>query len=240
MEAPPPAPRLKQILEPFVQGYTEILDERAKISYFASRRSRTTTYQTLLYQARLDDLRMLLEELESEIALALCADLDGLVDLHLDGAITAHLSRSAKKKVELPDPPTTAREIRSILYRMYRGGSFHPLVFPREVETEFFRVLARSVDLEGMRGKEIAQRARKLVLRHRIDLRETIRQGMEASESLRSLGFVRWSWRRGRVVRRVAYAPASLYDEALRLAGILERAIARRHLVTGHARPRTG
>ena len=229
---------LASILRSFKEGYTSIFNERAKLSYVASRRIPTTPYHTFLYQKKLDDLKILMEELESEISKTLYSNLEELVDELLSLAVTKHLERSKSKRPELPDVPVTEREIRTILYRMYRGGSFYPLVFTRDVESEFFRVLARKTSAQGMRGKEIADRTRKFVLRLRYDLKETIHKALEDSELLEPIGFVRWTWRRGKVVRRAAYAPADLQGESRRVAGILERAIRRRQVVT--RRIRTG
>jgi hypothetical protein len=216
--------------------YQGILKERAKLSFVSSRRIATTPYQTFLYQEGMDDMRMAIGELETEIAAAIFPDISSLARQHLELTVTKTLQTGKKKAMELPEPPKTPRQVRTILYRMYRGGSFYPLTFPREVELEFFRVLAGLISAEGMRGPEIANQARKLVLRSDLDLRAEILQGMRNSEHLVELGPVRWSWRRNSVVRRNAFTRPELEQQARKVASILDKAIALRQVVSSQTR----
>lgn len=227
---------LAGMLDPYKDRYRSILKERAKLTFVARRRSTTTPYQTFLFQEGIDDLRIAISNLESEIAEALLGNLDALVKDFLPAAISHALEAGRRKRVELPSNPRSPREIRTILYRMYRGGSFHPLLFAREVEMEFYRALGTSISDEGMRGKETASIARRLVIRHRTGIREMIREGLEEHPSMVSMGAVRWSWRRGSVVRRLVYAPEDLQGEASKVISILNKAVARRSLVSGRTR----
>jgi hypothetical protein len=227
---------LAGMLDPYKDKYRSILKERAKLTFVARRRSTTTPYQTFLFQEGIDNLQIAISNLESEIAEALLGNLEALVKALLPSAISHSLEAGGTRRVELPSNPRSPREIRTILYRMYRGGSFHPLLFAREVEMEFYRSLGASISEEGMRGKEIANIARRLVIRHRTDIRELIREGLEEHPGLVSMGAVRWSWRRGSVVRRLVYAPQDMKEEASRVISILNRAVARRSLVSGRTR----
>lgn len=217
--------RLPALLEPFRAEHNRILKERARLSYVALRRSSTTPYQTFLYQSTLDDLRIKMEELECSIAEALYANMEAMVDECLEQSVLRHLARSRETMVEIPPNPLSKKEARMLLYRMYRGGSFHPLVFPRDVANEFYRALSSRIDREGMRGKEIAAQVRRLVLRLRYDLDRSIQMRLEASEYLEPLGYVRWTWRRGKVVRRLAYAPKDMVKDATRVSITLDAAI---------------
>ncbi len=204
----------------------------------AQRRSATTQYETFLYQSRLDDLRIRLEELECSVAEALYANLDAMVDDCLEQSVMRHLARSRELAFDLPGNPISRKEARTVLYRMYRGGPFHPLVFPRDVANEFYRALSSRIDREGMRGDEIAAQVRRLVLRLRYDLDRAVQIRLEASEYLEPLGYVRWTWRRGKVVRRLAYAPKGLVDEATKVSNALDAAIRATTPIPGPPRPR--
>lgn len=217
--------RLPGLLEPFRAEHDRILKERARLSYVALRRSATTQYQTFLYQSTLDDLRIKMEELESSIAEALYANLESMVDDCLEQSVVRHLARSREAMTELPGNPPSKKDVRTVLYRMYRGGPFYPIVFPRDVANEFYRALSSRIDREGMRGREIAAQVRRLVLRLRYDLDRAVQMRLEASEYLEPLGYVRWTWRRGKVVRRLAYAPVDMVQEATRVSGTLDAAI---------------
>jgi len=225
---PPKRAKLAGILVPFRAEYRRICDDKAKLAHVASRRVATTAYETLLFQERMDDLRVQMEEMESEIAGALFLSLDELVEDQLDLSIDLCLARSRAKRIELPDHPATDSEIRSILYRMYRGGSFYPLIFIRDLESAFFRGLGQRISARGMRGREIAARTRILVLRRRFDLWECFHRRLENNDRVEFVGNVRWIWRRGRIVRRPAYAPRDRVEDASRVAAILDRAIRRR------------
>ena len=233
VQTPPDSPHLSQILSAFRQRYRDVLKKRAKLSFVGSRRATTTPYQTILFQEGLDDLRIAIRDLESEIAADLCANMQDLLGDLLDVSVGCTLARSLKKRSALPASPESPRDVRTILYRMYRGGTFYPLIFPREVEMEFYRVLGQVVSLQGMRGREVSSQARKLAIRQGLDLREMIFHGLEARDHLVKIGPVSWSWRRGNRVRRLAFAPAKLREEAERVSGILNKAVARRNLASG-------
>ncbi len=217
--------RLPGLLEPFRPEHDRILKERARLSYVAMRRSSTTPYQTFLYQSTLDDLRIKMEELECSIAEALYANLEVMVDDCLEQSVLRHLARSRETTVDLSGNPLSKKEARTLLYRMYRGAPFFPLVFPRDVGNEFYRALSSRIDREGMRGREIAAQVRRLVLRLRYDLDRAVQMRLEASEYLEPMGYVRWTWRRGKVVRRLAYAPKDMVQEATRVGNALDAAI---------------
>jgi hypothetical protein len=118
---------------------------------------------------------------------------------------------------------------------MYRGGTFYPLIFAREVEMEFYRVLGRMVSRQGMRGREVSSQTRKMAIRSRLELGKIIYQRLQTRDSLVQVGPVRWSWRRGQTVRRLAFAPAELRDEAMKVAKSLDAAVARRGLASGRS-----
>ncbi len=235
-ESTPGKDHLGGMLDPYRDEYRSILKERAKLTFVARRRAATTPYQTFLFQKGIDDLRIAISSIESKIAEALLANLQALVEDFLSSAISSALEGGRRKRAELPRDPKSSKDIRTILYRMYRGGSFHPLLFAREVEMEFYRALAASISDEGMRGKEIANTARRLIIRYRVGIREMIRDGLDKNPDLISMGTVRWSWRRGSVVRRLVYAPKDMQEEASRVINILNRAVARRSLVSGRTR----
>lgn len=228
MVGPPKTAKLAAVLAPFKGGYRKICDDRAKLAHIASRRVATTPYELLRFQQRMDDLRIELEEMEFQIADALYLSLDDLVEDQLDLSIDLCLERSRAKQIQLPDHPATDSEVRSILYRMYRGGSFYPLIFIRDLESAFFRGLGQRITARGMRGREIAGRTRILVLRRRFDLWESFHRRLENNDRVHFIGEIRWIWRRGRIVRRPAYAPRDHVKDARRVAAILDRAIRRR------------
>jgi hypothetical protein len=233
LHAPAGSPHLREILSPFRPRYRDILKKRAKLSFVGSRRATTTPYQTIVYQEGLDDLRIAIGELESEIASSLYVNLKDLVDDLLDISVRRTLSSSRKKMVPLPSPPDTPKKVRAILYRMYRGGTFYPLVFTREVESEFYKVLGQMVSLQGMRGREVASQTRKHAVRLGLDLREIIFEGLQARDYMVEIGPVRWSWRRGKTVRRLAFSPLELREEAIRVADVLNTAVAKRNMASG-------
>jgi len=224
---------LRELLTPFRPKYRDILKRRAKLSFVGSRRTSTTPYQTIVYQEGLDDLRIAIGELESEIAKSLYVHIEDLVEDLLDITIHRTLAGSRRKRVPLPSSPKTPKEIRAILYRMYRGGTFYPLVFAREVEMEFYSVLGQMVSHHGMRGKEVSAKTRKHAIRFGLDLRNSIFEGLRKSNYLVEIGPVRWSWRRGHTVRRLAFAPAELREEAEKVATILDAAVAKRTMASG-------
>ena len=105
--------------------------------------------------------------------------------------------------------------------------------FGREVEMEFYRILAQVVSQQGMRGREVASQTRKLAIRMGLDLREMTYLGLETKDYLSRIGPVSWSWRRGHTVRRLAFAPAELMEEAQKVVDVLNTAVAKRILATG-------
>ena len=232
----PAEARLADMLERYKERYRAILKERAKLTFVGMRRASTTPYQTFLYQEGIDDLRISITNLESEIAEALLTNIEALVSDFLPAAVSGALEAGRKKAKEISLKPKSAREVRTILYRMYRGGSFYPLLFAREVEIELYKALAASISTQGMRGKEIAGATRRLIIRHRVGIREMIREGLEGCRGIAPMGTVRWSWRRGSVVRRLVFAPAGLEDEASRVIGALDKAVALRSMVSGRTR----
>ena len=235
LKAPPDSRQLGEILSPFTSRYREILRKRAKLSFVGSRRTATTPYQTLVYQEGLDDLRIAIAELESRIAEDLHSHMEELLDDLLDGSVRGTLARSRKRMVTVPASPRTPKEVRAVLYRMYRGGTFYPLIFAREVEMEFYRVLGRMISRHGMRGREVSSQTRKMAIRSGLDLGKMIYQRLQTREVLVQVGPVRWSWRRGHTVRRLAFAPTELRDEAMKVAKSLNAAVARRSLASGRS-----
>ncbi len=221
----PETDNIKNLLGPFRARYSEVLNERARLAYKAARTSPTASYASFRLQSRLDDLTVKLELLESEIAQVLYSNMDDLIQDGLAQAVSDHLARSRTKMVGLRGNPADGSDVRSILYRMHRGGTFYPLVFPREIGMEIFRTMARRIDEEGMRGNEIAARTRKLVLRTRFRLREAVCQGLDSVSDLEQLGEIRWSWRRGKIVRRRAYAPKGMLEQARAVVAMTDSAI---------------
>lgn len=221
---------LEEVLSSYREEYEGIEDEYARTSYIASRKTNGSRYQCIRYQEELDDLKIRLEELETEVSGALFERLDELLEERMPDAVDAYLESSRRDGTKI-EPPETRREVRSILYRMYRGGSFYPLIYPRDMALQFYRCLAEAISGRDMRGGEIAAKLRKMVIRSGYPINERVDAILRETPGIDYLGTTAWSWRRNKVVKRPSYYPHNRRRQALRIADILRSAIEHRHLV---------
>ncbi len=216
------------ILQPFEHRYHEILDKRARLVHLLKRIASHSLRIT--YQQRIDDLTIEMEELEGKIACAICSAMDQMVQAYLPAAISHYLSRSKARAVPLPEGPLSRDHVRRILYRMHSGGSFYPLLFVRDLELQVYRVLGDAISTNGMRGKEIAGRTRRLAIRNRINLRRTILNTLDEMDGVESLGYVPWVWRRDSVSKRRAFVTSPLVQQAREVTAVLQEAVTKKHL----------
>ncbi len=219
---------VSSIIQPYAPRYRQILDKRARLTHLLKRLASQSV--RISYQERIDDLSIEMEELEGRIACAICSVLDQLVEAYLPAAISHYLARSRARGIRLPRRPLSREQIRRILYRMHSGGSFYPLLFVRDLELELYRVIGEDIASSGMRGREIAGRARRMAIRNRINLRRTILDALNNQDGVEAVGYVPWVWRRDSVSRRAAFAPSRLLDQAREVAAVLEEAVERRRL----------
>ncbi len=228
---------LEEILNRHSDDYIAIENKCARLSFEAARRRKTSQYQRIQHEARLDDARFELEELETRISQSLFSRIHELLEENLNPALLSYLRSSKKRKPNLSSDPKR-KKTRKILYRMYRGGSFYPLIFPRDIAHEFFLALAKLIERQGMRGKEIAAKTRKIALRSGYDIAKDVDGILSSTKGIKSMGKIKWSWRRNRIRRRPAYCLEDSENEARRILDIMQKALERRSIPSKSRRKR--